>query len=407
MKYAIFILVHHNPWLFNASLISLLSQTRQDYDLHFIYIKGNGEARDNLNYSDFYNIVDNDNQANAQLTPDDERILKFIKSLKMNYTFHEYPNDHGLDSGAWYRLIQSEVWKNYDYSFFLMEGFLFVNKNSIDSMLRISMAQGIDFMAMGHEKRFVGIDNISSIFGNRRKTKLEAFHEKKVNYIIDLFSKINGFKEIISNWPNQIKTKKLSTNFLGRTEYHVNYKKYTSYDFIKYYIKRIIRHKKIINLFSKKIFINNNGDLNLYNINEAVNECFKDSQLNYHKESSPYFFACMCQHMFSKQLLSSYSELLEKNDIYKKLDVPFSATGLEAIWGIMPNALKYEKWFTDAVHRPRKNYITLQREDNISRMCHYLNVYSNGILHAFPNNDFIDIIIKDSKYNYINNIISK
>ena len=115
----------------------------------------------------------------------------------------------------------------------------------------------------------------------------------------------------------------------------------------------------------------------------------------------------MCQHMFSKQLLSSYSELLEKNDIYKKLDVPFSATGLEAIWGIMPNALKYEKWFTDAVHRPRKNYITLQREDDISRMCHYLNVYSSGILHAFPNNDFIDIIIKDSKYNYINDITSK
>jgi len=46
MKYGLFILVHHNPWLFCASLISLLLQSRQDYELHLIYIKGDGQAED-------------------------------------------------------------------------------------------------------------------------------------------------------------------------------------------------------------------------------------------------------------------------------------------------------------------------------------------------------------------------
>ena len=117
MKYAIFILVHHNPWLINASLITLLAQTNQEYDLHFIYIKGDGDLRKNNNYKEFYEIADSQSEVNVQLTPDDERILNFINKLKLNFTLHQYENDHGLDSGAWYKLIQSKVWEKYDYSF--------------------------------------------------------------------------------------------------------------------------------------------------------------------------------------------------------------------------------------------------------------------------------------------------
>ena len=49
MKYSLFILVHHNSWLINASLISLLLQTRQDYDL-FVYIRGDGEQKNKQSY---------------------------------------------------------------------------------------------------------------------------------------------------------------------------------------------------------------------------------------------------------------------------------------------------------------------------------------------------------------------
>ena len=33
-------------------------------------------------------------------------------------------NDHGLDSGAWIKLIKSKYWVKYDYTFILMESFL-------------------------------------------------------------------------------------------------------------------------------------------------------------------------------------------------------------------------------------------------------------------------------------------
>ena len=35
---------------------------------------------------------------------------------------------------------------------------------------------------------------------------------------------------------------------------------------------------------------------------------------------------------------------------------------------------------TDGIHRPRKNYITLLREDNVYRMCYYINKYYKDIL---------------------------
>ena len=92
-------------------------------------------------------------------------------------------------------------------------------------------------------------------------------------------------------------------------------------------------------------------------------------------KQSPFFFGCMCQHGLSNKYLSELSSKLNDEDIYNKIDVPFSATGLEPLWGIMPSYLGFNKWFTDAIHRPRKNYITLQREDNNERMCHYLNKY--------------------------------
>ena len=402
MKYAIFILVHHNPWLINASLITLLAQTNQEYDLHFIYIKGDGDLRKNNNYKEFYEIADSQSEVNVQLTPDDERILNFINKLKLNFTLHQYENDHGLDSGAWYKLIQSKVWEKYDYSFFLMEGFLFSSKHSLDSMLNMASSKKINFMSMGFEKRFINYSSFNKMHGDRLKTQLELYHEKQANYIADIFSRDIGFKDILSKWPNNLTTKELNT-FSGRTEYHVNNKKFSYYNFFKYFFKRIIRHKKIINLFKKKLFINNDGDLNLYNLHEITNIFDSKNNIYYHKEVSSYFFSCMCQHMLSNELLSSFSDLLENNKLYKDIDVPYSATGLEAMWGIMPHALNYEKWFTDGIHRPRKNYITLLREDNVYRMCYYINKYYKDILKTTPCNDFIDIKIKNKKYQFIKN----
>tara|TARA_B100001029_G_C15062215_1_gene459536 strand:+ start:3614 stop:4837 length:1224 start_codon:yes stop_codon:yes gene_type:complete len=406
MKYGLFILVHHNPWLFCASLISLLLQSRQDYELHLIYIKGDGQAYENPEYQEFYDLAKSVSKENMQLTNDDPKLFKFIQNLNIKFHFHEFKNSHGLDSGAWYQLIKEKYWNKYDLSFFLMEGFLFSSKYSLDSILRVSQEKNIDFLSLGFEKRFVGYNVISKIFGQKEgKTKFEELHEKQVNKILGVFAEDKKFKDIINSWPDQIKTNEMLTTS-GRTEYHVTSKKYTIFNFLKYFVKRIIRQHKIINLFKKKIFINNNGDLNLYNLEEIHPNFIKHRNFYFHEEKSPYFFGCMCQHVFSRKYLTSLNEMLEKYQIHKKIDIPFSATGLEPIWGIMPSVLKYKKWFTDAVHRPRKNYITLIREDNNERMCHYLNTYYKGTLKAFPNGDFINLEIKEKHYQFIKDKIN-
>ena len=78
MKYGLFILVHHNSWLINTSLISLLLQTRQDYDLHFVYIRGDGEQKNKQSYKGFIKLLIRKIKQYSTY-PDDIAILNFIK----------------------------------------------------------------------------------------------------------------------------------------------------------------------------------------------------------------------------------------------------------------------------------------------------------------------------------------
>ena len=57
MKLAVCILAHHKPWLISATLISLLLQGHRCFDLHIIYIKGDGNNRDRESYKRFYEIT--------------------------------------------------------------------------------------------------------------------------------------------------------------------------------------------------------------------------------------------------------------------------------------------------------------------------------------------------------------
>ena len=113
----------------------------------------------------------------------------------------------------------------------------------------------------------------------------------------------------------------------------------------------------------------------------------------------------LCQHGFSNKYLTKLSSKLHDEDIYNKIDVPFSATGLEPLWGIMPSYLGFSKWFTDAIHRPRKNYITLQREDNNERMCYYLNKYYKSEISVKPNGNFIKIVKNNINKQRLANIL--
>ena len=86
MRYAICILAHHKPWLMMSSLISLAMQTERDYDLHIIYIKGDGNCRDRLSYGEYHEITDRTKEYNTMLSPSDERILEILRGTKFDIT---------------------------------------------------------------------------------------------------------------------------------------------------------------------------------------------------------------------------------------------------------------------------------------------------------------------------------
>ena len=155
MKLAICVLAHHKPWLISSTLISLLLQTYKNFDLHIIYIKGDGGNRNRESYKKFYEIADKNDDFNPQMSPDDPRILSMLKNLDLSVEFHEVDNDHGLDSGAWYKFILRGIWKKYDYSMFLMEGSILTNENVLSGINEFSRDTNFDFLSVGHEKRFI------------------------------------------------------------------------------------------------------------------------------------------------------------------------------------------------------------------------------------------------------------
>ena len=113
----------------------------------------------------------------------------------------------------------------------------------------------------------------------------------------------------------------------------------------------------------------------------------------------------MCQHLLSKEFLSEFQNKLEKYNLYRVLDYPISAGPLEPIWGMLPAWLGFDKWYFDGVHRPRKNFLTYIRDDDVEGVCKYLNRYYKGKLKVEPNGDFIKITKYKNSYKYINNVL--
>ena len=156
MKFAICILVHHKQWLIQSSLISLLLQrTNLKYDIHFIIIKGDGKNLSYPSYKNYFKYSKLFNQKNSQLSDFDPKTLDIIKKLKKNYKFHYVDNDQGLDSSAWVKFIKKKIFLKYDYSFFLMEGFIFTSENVLESINKFIKQKKPNFVTSGHEKRII------------------------------------------------------------------------------------------------------------------------------------------------------------------------------------------------------------------------------------------------------------
>jgi hypothetical protein len=403
MKLAVCILIHHNPWLIMGSLISLAMQKNTNYDLHFINIRGTGECRDRKSYKKFHDLADqeNINKANQQLSSDDKRIIDIITSLNINYTYHEFENDHGLDSGTWYKFIKKGVWKSYDYSFFLEEGFLFTRETVLDSFHVISGQKKIDFLDMGFGKRISHKSQIFKVFTSKSKpSELDYYKDESMRAVYSDFSQDEDFKKLIQEWPNEPLLKK---NPIGTTYYHVPTSAYSFSEKLRLCIKQLYKYKNFH--FYKRPLILQQPQAKLRSLKAITNDFQKINEVIYHKEKSPYFFGIYCQHLFSKEFLCKFEEKLEKYNLYKVLDYPISAGPLEPIWGLLPSWLGFDKWYFDGVHRVSKNFITLKREDDVSGVCKYINRYFKGKIKVMPDGDYIKIIKYNNKYKYAKNLL--
>ena len=241
MKISIFILCHHKPWLIRSSLLSLFSQDDpHNYDLHFIMIRGNGEIKSNKNYKHYFKHKKLTGEKNSQLSEFDKDVVKEIKRLRIKYYVHNFKNDHGLDSGAWIKLIKSKYWVKYDYTFMLMEGFLFSSNNVLKSLRKFLKSHKPDFISSAHEKRFIKIDgNLVKNFSNSN------FYEYSNKKIWSELLKIQVVKNLYTKSANYVirnnqKIKKI-------TEHHVSKYSLTLMQFIKMFIKSILFSRHIYN----------------------------------------------------------------------------------------------------------------------------------------------------------------
>ena len=107
MKISICIVTHHRPYYIIASLISLALQKFNDYDLHIIFIKGDGSEKKYPKYDKLAKKF----KKNSYLTKSCKEIITILKNFKKIKKIHIFKNDHALDSGDWYKFINKRIWK--------------------------------------------------------------------------------------------------------------------------------------------------------------------------------------------------------------------------------------------------------------------------------------------------------
>jgi hypothetical protein len=113
--------------------------------------------------------------------------------------------------------------------------------------------------------------------------------------------------------------------------------------------------------------------------------------VRFHQEPGVEWFGACCNHVFSRRFLERLDERLTRHQLYEVLDMPFAASALEVLWGLMPAWLGVDKWFFDGIHRVSKNPATWRREDEPAEVADYLNRYYAGRVAVGWERDFLNV----------------
>ena len=396
MKTALCVLIHHKPWLVMSTLISVFMQNDRDFDLHFIFIKGDGKWHNKESYKEFFEIIRNSNEDNRQLSDSDNRLLKITSRINHpNVEYHEFENDHGLDSGAWYKFIRKGVWKNYDYLIFLQEGTILTRQTVISAIKKFVKKYDVHFLAAGHEKRMLSKWLLLNyhLRGNN-VTDLDRYKNRMLEKGFKKFCKDDKFAYLFQKWPYEE---------IGTNQNHVPDVFFPFKEKYRHSKRAYKKGKAVFPIFGKIIY----EDTYRRKLTDVIDNYIKVGNVIFHKESNPYYFGCSCQHILSNSFLKCFSEKIEKFGLYDTLDMPFIGASYEIIWGMIPAWLGYEKWFFDGIHRVRKNFVNYKREDNPMGMCHYLNSYYKGKIWVEPDGDYIKIKNNTGTFNYLKKLLGE
>jgi hypothetical protein len=411
-RLAIVFCAHHKPWLMMGTLLTLASQEPQDADLFVAYNVGNGEV-DLPSYRE-YRAISATAGVNAQLSDFDPRVRRVCQLRGRRIVEIEYENDHGLDSGVWYKFLRDGRWRDYDYVLFAGEGLLFADPRVLRALVGFADRRQAHFVASAHEKRRVPCA-VMTRSGKRGQpaTGLDRFHDRMIAETFDVFRRDPAFDAVYSRWTSE---------FPPETEHHVpgitprgeSWRRlrgriqkrwgsaYTNPDVpLAGRIARAV--PQTLDRWQSRARMAgappgaNGGPLFAYPGGSYAARPVKAAEVDveqgvgFHREEGVEWFGCTVIHLMSRPLLARLTERLERFRMYDALAVPFSGTALEIIWGFLPAWLGVDKWFTNGFHRVRKHFVTYQREDYPPELASYINRYHRGRLAADWRGDYLKL----------------
>lgn len=412
-KLAIVFCVHHKPWLMMGSLLTLFSQEHQDADIFFAYNLGDGSST-RASYQEYREIAAREG-VNAQLSPFDERVRAVCQVGGVTFTELEYTNDHGLDSGVWYKFIRQGRWRDYEYVLFAGEGLLFAHPRVLRSALAFADRRGAHFITSGHEKRRVPREVMTRSYQRGRPpTPLDTFHDRMIAETFSTFRRDPDFQAVFDRW---------GSDYPVQTEHHVprvtvgheRWRRlrgtlqrrwgsaHTHPDApwpgrwmrevppaIDRWTSRASLWLPPDNADHASAMAYAAGSYTAKPITDA-DDIDHEGGVTFHRVDAPEWFGCTVIHLMSRSLLERFDERLGRFGIYDALDLPFSGSALEVIWGFLPAWLGVEKWFTNGFHRVRKHFATYQREDYPPELASYINRYHRGRLVVDWRGDYLKL----------------
>ena len=58
---------------------------------------------------------------------------------------------------------------------------------------------------MGFEKRFLTYERMTKMYHYKKLSRIEKFHRKQLNYVLNLFNDDSSYVKLISKWPKKLK----------------------------------------------------------------------------------------------------------------------------------------------------------------------------------------------------------